>query len=585
MNDVERSRLRRALPQIAAGLLVGCAGLLYVWSLPTPDPMELGLLWTVVAAVFFASRLSRLARILALLVAVYWLWSAVVPRVDVLAMSGVLTWTRPDRLDAVVVTTLLLVLAGTGWRRPEVVVLGAAYLWVAAITLLQGVQPCVVSGDCAWLEALSRWALDFRVGGLVVPALTAVVAAFLVMRLRRARHLDDRARTWLTMATVLQGIPVLAMAGHVILLQVLSGGRLEGFQFGDDTASGQILLALDPGVGAACLLAVPLCLLAMAAGQRLRRAEAARVLVDIERPATPESVRDALRRALADPTLDVAFHVPDTGGYVDAAGRPVQPETEDRSELPVRGSDGLVLALVRIDPERAGTSTLVQSTLNAAALALENARLHAAVRAQLAEVRASRERLVEAGLTERRRLERDLHDGVQQRLLALNTTLARAGDTLGDPATSQALDLARKELHLALRDLRDLARGLHPAVLSQSGLAPALESLVERAGVPVTVEVPARRWPTAVEATAYFVVAEALANVTKHAGASTAHVRVVDGPGRVDIEVHDDGVGGADPDGSGLLGLRDRVTALAGTFRVDSSSAGGTRILASLPCG
>jgi signal transduction histidine kinase len=585
MNEVEGSRLRRALPQIAAGLLVGCAGLLYVWSLPTPDALELGLLWLVVAAVFFASRLSRLARVLALVVAVYWLWSAVVPRLDVLAMSGALTWTTPDRLDAVVVTTLLLVLAGTGWRRPEVVVLGAAYLWVAAITLLQGVQPCVVPGDCGWLGALPRWVLDFRVGGLVVPALTAVVAGFLVMRLRHARHLDDRARTWLTMAAVLQGLPVLAMAGHQTMVQALSGGHLEGFQFGDDTASGQILLALDPGVTAASRLAVPLCLLGMAAGQRLRRAEAARVLVDIERPATPESVRDALRRALADPTLDVVFHVPDTGGYVDAAGRPVHPMAEDRSELPVRGSDGSVLAVVRIDPQRVGASTVVQSTLNAAALALENARLHAVVRAQLAEVRASRERLVEAGLAERRRLERDLHDGVQQRLLALNTTLARAGDTLGDPAAAQALDLARGELHLALRDLRDLARGLHPAVLSQSGLAPAVESLVERAGVPVTVEVAARRWPAAVEATAYFVVAEALANVTKHAGASTAHVRVVDGPGRVDIEVRDDGVGGADPGGSGLLGLRDRVTALAGTFRVDSLPARGTRILASLPCG
>lgn len=585
MKEVERSRLRRALPHIAAGLLVGGAGLLYVWLLPAPDGTELGLLWSVVAAVFISSRSSRVAGALAAVVAVYWLWSAVVPRLDVLAMSGVVTLTRPDQLDAVVATTLLLVLAGTGWRRPEVVVLGAAYLWVAAITVLQGLEPCVVVGGCGWLEALPRWVLDFRVGGLVVPALTAVVAGLLIVRLRRARHLDDRARRWLTMAAVLQGLPVLAIAGHVILLQVLSGGRLEGFEFGDETASGQFLLALDPGVSAACRLGVPLCLLAMAAGQRLRQAEAARVLVDIERPATPESVRDALRRALADPTLDVAFHVPETGGYVDAAGRPVQPKTKDRSELPVRGSDGSVLAVVRIDPERMGTSTVVQSTLNAAALALENARLHAVVRAQLAEVRASRERLVEAGLAERRRLERDLHDGVQQRLLVLNTTLARAGDTLGDPAASQALDLARNELHLALRDLRDLAHGLHPAVLSQSGLAPALESLVERAGVPVTVEIPARRWPAALEATAYFVVAEALANVTKHAGTSTAHVRVVDGPGRLDIEVHDDGVGGADPGGSGLLGLRDRVTALAGTFQVDSLPAGGTRILASLPCG
>ena len=212
--------------------------------------------------------------------------------------------------------------------------------------------------------------------------------------------------------------------------------------------------------------------------------------------------------------------------------------------------------------------------------------LDAELRARLEELRASRARLIHAGDEERRRLERDLHDGAQSRLLALALTLRTARRRAeGDPELADLLDAAQEELQTSLRELRELARGIHPAVLSQRGLAPALDGLAARAPVPVTLEAcEAERLPAPVESAAYFVVSEALANVAKYSGATQATVRVDRQPDRVTVLVADDGVGGADAGrGSGLRGLSDRVAALDGRLTLDSPRGGGTRLRAEIP--
>jgi PAS domain S-box-containing protein len=214
-------------------------------------------------------------------------------------------------------------------------------------------------------------------------------------------------------------------------------------------------------------------------------------------------------------------------------------------------------------------------------------RLNAELHARLEELAASRARIVTAGDTERRRLERNLHDGAQQRLVMLSLSLRIALSKLdSDPAAARAaLAAAAEELAVALEELRELARGLHPAVLSERGLRAAVETLVGRAPVPVELaDIPDARLPEPVEAAAYYLIAEALTNVTKYAQASRVVVRVAKSDASVLVEVSDDGIGGADPAaGSGLRGLADRVEALGGTLEVVSPAGGGTSLRAEIP--
>jgi signal transduction histidine kinase len=215
------------------------------------------------------------------------------------------------------------------------------------------------------------------------------------------------------------------------------------------------------------------------------------------------------------------------------------------------------------------------------------ARLDADLRARLVELRASRARLVEASDTERRRLERNLHDGAQARLVGVALLLGTARRRVDvDPEeTGALLDRAMVELKAGLAELRELARGIHPAVLTERGLEPALHALASRAPVPVTFETDGERLPVPVEVAAYFVVSEALANVAKYAQATAATVAVHRANGSVTVEVSDDGIGGADAaQGSGLRGLGDRVAALDGTLSVDSPPGHGTRLHVEIPC-
>jgi PAS domain S-box-containing protein len=201
-------------------------------------------------------------------------------------------------------------------------------------------------------------------------------------------------------------------------------------------------------------------------------------------------------------------------------------------------------------------------------------------------IHASRARIVQAALEERRRLGRDLHDGAQQRLINVIFALQAAGRGAGDDAARGAIAEAMEETQQAIRDLRDLGAGLDPSVLAHRGLAAAIASLTARTPVPVTLDVPEQRFDPLVESTAYFVVSEALANVAKHAHAGEATVTIEPSPGRLRVTVTDDGRGGAAPDlagGSGLAGLADRVAAVGGTLTVVSPPGDGTRLTAELP--
>jgi signal transduction histidine kinase len=320
---------------------------------------------------------------------------------------------------------------------------------------------------------------------------------------------------------------------------------------------------------------------------RSARSGVADLVVELEQ--TPHgSVRDALARTLGDPSLELALWLPDRRSYVDAQGRPYELPTADNGRaVTVLGEpDAPVAALVH-DPALLDQQALLRSAGAAARLALENERLQAELRLQLAEVRASRARIVGAGDEERRKLERDLHDGAQQRLLSLGLALQLVRGELGPEANGAArlLEDAQAELGAAIEELRDLAQGIHPAVLTEHGLVPALRTLAARSAVPVELrELPTERLPAAVEAAAYFVVSEALANVAKHARASGAVVSVVARTCELEVDVVDDGVGGAAAGtGSGLAGLYDRVHALDGKLTIESDAGSGTRLHAVIP--
>jgi signal transduction histidine kinase len=335
-------------------------------------------------------------------------------------------------------------------------------------------------------------------------------------------------------------------------------------------------------------IAVPIALLDGLLRARLVHAGVGDMMVELERT-PPERLGDTLARALRDRSLAIAFWLPEREEYVDAVGRRVELPTDGGRAVTKLDSDGEPIAVLVHDQSLLDDPALLAAAGAAARISLENARLHAKTRAQLAQVQESRARIVAAADEERRRIERDIHDGAQQRLVALGLQLRTAQRMPGaatDPALDRLLELTVEELQAAVDELRELARGVHPAVLTEDGLAAALESLAARTPFPVALSTLDDRLPAPVEATAYFVASEALANVTKHAHASKASVTTRRRNGTLEIVVSDDGVGGARPDqGSGLRGLADRVEALGGCLRIESPSGGGTRIVGELPCG
>lgn len=335
-------------------------------------------------------------------------------------------------------------------------------------------------------------------------------------------------------------------------------------------------------------IALPLALLAGLLRARLARVQVGELVVHLEQ--TPvEGIRDELADALRDPTLQVGLWLPERREYVNASGGTLAIPKDSESHAVTRiEHEGEPLAVLVHDPTLRDEPKLVEAVAAAARLTLVNARLHAEVRAQLETVKESRTRLATAADDERRRIERDLHDGAQQRLVALALELRSAQKALGettDPEIDRLLASTADELHIAVEELRALAHGIHPGTLTQAGLASALQALAARMPLPVSVVAAPERLPPDVEATAYFVASEALTNVAKHSHASKAAVRATQEDGTLVIEISDDGIGGAMASaGSGLHGLADRVEARGGRLLVVSEPGAGTQVVGEIPC-
>jgi signal transduction histidine kinase len=335
------------------------------------------------------------------------------------------------------------------------------------------------------------------------------------------------------------------------------------------------------------LIAVPLAVLADMLRARLARSAVGDLVVELSGNPAHTDLRDALARALHDPSLQLAFWLPQFETYADRSGRRVEIHPEPGRTATVVNSGGEPVAALLHDASLKKEPELLDAVVAAAGIALENGRLESELRARVEELRQSRARIVEVAQTERRRLERDLHDGAQQRLVTLSLQLRAVESQLGaQPGAARLLEVARNELAESLRELQELARGIHPAVVTESGLDTALDGLVSRATVPVELDIDLDdRPPDAVALAAYYLVSECLTNMAKHAQASCARVEVTREDGQLAVEVHDDGIGGASTDsGSGLRGLEDRVAALGGHVQVWSPKGGGTRIRAEFPC-
>jgi signal transduction histidine kinase len=321
---------------------------------------------------------------------------------------------------------------------------------------------------------------------------------------------------------------------------------------------------------------------------RLLRSSVGDLVLELrDSPAAPD-LRDALVRALRDASLTVAFWLPDFQTYADAEGREVDlAAAVDGRATTLIERNGVRVAALLHDPALKDEPELLDAVTAAAGIALENGRLNAELKARADELAASRARVVDAEQKERRRLERNLHDGAQQRLVALSLELSRLDEHFDDdPVVRRRVERAREQIALSLAELRDVARGIHPAVVTAHGLAVALEDLVVHAAAPVDLDVSLpERLAESLEVTAYYVVCESLANVGKYAEATSVRVTVAHEDGALVVEVVDDGLGGADTEhGSGLRGLADRVETLGGRLRVWSPRGGGTRVRAEMPC-
>jgi signal transduction histidine kinase len=464
------------------------------------------------------------------------------------------------------VPLVLTLLAGGRLRtRADRAITGAVLVLIGVLTplhLMFTPNPLEASLFLVTPDARVAGAVDV-LSSVTFIAIPIATAAVLAVRWRRASAPGRRA--------LLPGV-----AGALCLL-VFAALLVQSFVTGETSRP---LLWL----GACSLVTVPLAFLAGLLRSRLARGG----LADLFRGLStmgPAQLQRALAEALGDPGFRIAYAAP--GGYLDGDGRSVTvPSTgADRSVTYVE-QDGERLAALVYDPLLDDDPELIDVVAGAASVALENRRLHAEAEARLAEVRASRQRVIAAADAERRRIERNLHDGAQQRLvtLALQLSLIRRRIRQDPEDAAQLVTSAGDELAASLQELRELARGIHPAALDD-GVENALEALAMRAAVPTSVSCGlAEPVPEPVAFATYFVASEALANTAKYAGATSAEVRVVSEHGHTVVEIADDGIGGADGrHGSGLRGLADRVDALGGTLRIASPPGGGTVVTADIP--
>lgn len=409
------------------------------------------------------------------------------------------------------------------------------------------------------------------VGGVI---LMTIMVGILV---RRWRSLEAAGRTAVA--------PVAATGG--ITLTLLAAGIASGVA---DSGSDDVQNLIS-GAAIISLTTVPFAFLLGLLRAQFTAAVAVGELIETlsDGSARDIDIRDALASALGDPTLEFAYWLPEAGRYVNEEGRTVNlPERgSGRFWSPVR-HDGELVAAIVCDESLSERDSVIRSAGAAASLALRNQRLDAELRAKLGELHDSRARIVRASDDARRRLERDLHDGAQQHLVSMALNLRLARDSLqSDPAAAaELIDHVSSELAAATSELRELARGIHPAILSDRGLKAALEALAARSAVPVELgDIPSAALPDAIESAIYFTVTEALTNVARYAGATAAKVSVELRNGNAVATVSDDGGGGADPAaGTGLRGLHDRIAALDGRLEVESPIGRGTVVRAEIPC-
>jgi signal transduction histidine kinase len=453
------------------------------------------------------------------------------------------------RLERVVVTSSYVLVLGAG---------------VVSVLFGGGTShtPLEIADRAAAAEAVSR------VAGAAVFVLMATAIVSFALRWRASGPMLRKTGN-VVLGTFLVALATLAVGG-LFAAQSGSAAPVRWVTFG--------LLAL-----------APIALASRLVGAHLARSAIGDLVLELRAEPAPTDLQDALGRALGDSSLQLAYWLPEFRTYVDLDGTPVVLTEEDGCAItPIDRNGEHVGALIH-DATLEDEPELLEAVTAAAEIAIENTRLHAELRARLEELRGSRARVLAVGQSERQRLERNLHDGAQQRLIALSLELSLLGERLGgDPDAQERLASAREEIAASLEELREVSHGLHPAVVSAHGLEVALEQLAARAAVPVrlTVSVGARL-PEDLEVAAYYLVSETLANVAKHADASSASIDVTRAgrSGDVVVEVVDDGAGGANElSGSGLRGLADRVEALGGTLRVWSPVGGGTRVRAEIPC-
>jgi signal transduction histidine kinase len=548
---------------VGAGLAVGWLGVDRGVS-GTRVAADIALAWALVAASLVALERVRWRRARVLLAAA----SLALLAADLQWASSRALWTLGFLLaalwTALLVQVVLTLPEGRPWSPAARVAIVAAY---GAAIGGQLVRAVVFPDSRDVLSLAPHPTVADAVGraqGILGIAVALAVLFLLVGRLLVLRGPAQRAQA-----------PLLVAAGLTVPAAVLWLASV--------SATGESAPALET-IGRAVSLLVPLGVVIGIVWSRLRRPEASDLVVEL-RTEGATSLRERLARVLGDPTLDVAYHL-DDGRYVGAAGQPLElPEGPNRAITLVTAQGKEVAALVH-DPALLDEPALVEAVRATAGLVLENERLAAEVRSQLAEVRASRTRIVAATDAERRRIERNLHDGAQQRLVTLSIALGLAASR-DDAPGSDVLARARDEVEEAIAELRELARGIHPTLLRDEGLEAAVEALARRTPLPVTLEGSvAGRLPDAVELAAYFLVSEALTNVVKHASASAVAVRLEREAGALRVAVTDDGVGGAHAAAdSGLAGLRDRLEVLDAKLVVESEQGGGTCISAEIPCG
>jgi signal transduction histidine kinase len=499
------------------------------------------------------------------------------------------------------------------WRRPDSPVgqlmVAAGALWYASGLELSGSAPLYALGF--WLAYLSpvivgHLALAYPDGRLRRAERWGVIASYAVyLTLQGTRYLAEGTchRVGLPspsgMSSLCGGPPLARLVSLDALVfdalftfwvarrwlaasrpaRRVHGPVWLGFSFQAAVLAGTVMssvLRLAPGIQllfvllyGLCLLGLPFAFLSGLLRVRLARHRVTDLVLRLDGASGPVRLRDLLADALGDPSLALGLWSDRAAGYLDAAGAPVAlPDADALRAATFVDRRGRRLAVLVHDPSLVEQRALLDATVAAARLAIENARL------------------AEAALDERRSIERDLHDGLQHRLLRLSWLADRAGATAADEPAGPLLAELASDARDAYVRLRELARGIHPAILTERGLAAAVEEHVLRVGLPVVVDLPAARCAAAVEAAAFFTIAEALTNAVKHADASRVTVRGRLEDGRLLVEVADDGAGGADPRrGTGLRGLEDRAAALGGTLSVRSAPGLGTAVVLELPCG